>query len=226
MTTTPEPIFFNPALWAYIAQGIPITLQLTFFGFLIGAVLGLPIMLARRAKTAALRWLARAYIEVFRGVPLIVWLFIIYQGSTQFDPGLQSTFTSMNSAILGFGLVSAAYMAEIYRGCLSAVASGQYEAGYALGMGTRSLNRTVIWPQMLRIAIPASASYAIGLLKDTSIAMTIGATEILWHARNATGNITTIQPYLVAGVMFIVLTLLAAFGSRRLDSTLRKRVAR
>jgi polar amino acid transport system permease protein len=223
---TPEPDFLNPALWAYLARGIPITLQLTIFGFLIGAVLGLPLMLARRSRVAPVRWVARAYIEVFRGVPIIVWLFMIYQGSTQFDPNLQNTFTSMNSAILGFGLVSAAYMAEIYRGCLGAVHAGQYEAGFALGMSTRAVNRAVIWPQMFRIAIPASASYMVGLLKDTSVAVTIGCTEILWYARNATGNITTIQPYLVAGLMFIALTLLAAFGSRRLDSVLRKRVAR
>lgn len=224
--TPVDPSFFNPALWSYIAAGIPITLELTFFGFLIGAVLGLPVMLGRRSHLAPVRWLARAYIELFRGVPLLVWLFLIYQGSTQFDPGLQSTFTSMNSAILGFGLVSAAYMAEIYRGCLGAVHHGQYEAAYALGMTGRDASRKVIWPQMFRIAIPASASYAIGLLKDTSIAMTIGCTEILWRARNATGNITTIQPYLVAGLIFIVLTLVAAYGSRRLDSTLRRRVAR
>lgn len=159
-------------------------------------------------------------------MPIIVWLFLIFQGSTQFDPELKNTFTSMNSAILGFGLISAAYMAEIYRGCLSAISNGQYEAAWALGMSSTDVNRQIIWPQMFRIAIPASASYAIGLIKDTSIAMTIGCTEMLYWARNAVGVQTTISPYLVAGIFYIALTLVAAYAARRLDASLRKKVAR
>lgn len=223
---TPDVSFTNPDLWSYILQGIPITLQLTIFGFLIGAVLGLPLMVMRRSPIAPVRWVARSYIEIFRGVPIIVWLFLIFQGSTQFDPALQDTFTSMNSAILGFGLISAAYMAEIYRGCLSAVNKGQYEAAWALGMKNSDVNQKVVWPQMFRIAIPASASYAIGLIKDTSIAMTIGCTEMVYWAKNAVGVQTTITPYVVAGIFFILLTLLAAYATRRVDTALRKKVAR
>jgi polar amino acid transport system permease protein len=211
--------------WLIIGDGIVATLQLTVVGFTIGAVAGLPLMVMRVARIWILRAAARCFIEITRGVPLIIWLFLIYNGPTQFDPALGAVFTSWLSAVLAIGLVSAAYMAEIYRGALRAVAPGQFEASRALGMSQLDTATRVVGPQMIRVAIPASASYAIGLLKDSSLASTIGVFEITYYATTASSNSSSVTPFFVAGVYYVALTLPSAWAARRLESRMLERVA-
>lgn len=212
-------------IWLIVAQGIAVTLQLTVVGFAVGAVLGLPLMVMRVAQLWILRVTARAFIEVARGVPLIIWLFLIYNGPTQFNPALGSTFTSWRSAVLAIGLVSAAYMAEIYRGALRAVNQGQFEASKALGMSQIDTASRIVGPQMVRVAIPASASYAIGLLKDSSLASTIGVFEITYYANTASSNSSSVTPFFVAGIYYVALTFPSAWAARRLESRMMERVA-
>lgn len=213
------------SVWEAVAQGVLTTVQLTVIGFALGAVLGLPVLAMRNSGMAPLRWTARSFIEVARGVPLIVWLFLIYNGPTQFDPSLGSFFSSWRSAVLALGLVSAAYMAEIYRGALRAVKQGQYEASRALGMSQVDMATRIIGPQMVRVAIPASATYAIGLLKDSSLASTIGVFEITYFASTESSNTSSVMPFFVAGVYYIALTFPTAWAARRLEGRLRRRVA-
>lgn len=211
--------------WLIVGHGIIATLQLTVVGFAIGAVLGLPLMVMRGAQIWILRFIARAFIEITRGVPLIIWLFLIYNGPTQFNPALGSVFTSWRSAVLAIGLVSAAYMAEIYRGALRAVSAGQFEASRALGMSQLDTATRIVGPQMIRVAIPASASYAIGLLKDSSLASTIGVFEITYYATTASSNTSSVMPFFVAGVYYVALTFPSAWAARRLESRMMERVA-
>jgi polar amino acid transport system permease protein len=212
-------------VWEAVAQGIVPTIELTVVGFALGSVLGLPVLALRISRIAPLRWAARTFIEIARGVPLIVWLFLIYNGPTQFDPSLGSVFTSWRSAVLALGLVSAAYMAEIYRGSLRAIKHGQYEASRALGMSQVDTATRIIGPQMVRVAIPASAAYAIGLLKDSSLVSTIGVFEITYHAGVVASNTSSVIPFFVAGVYYVVLTFAAAWAARRLEGRLRRGVA-
>jgi polar amino acid transport system permease protein len=213
-------------VWLEVAKGIPMTLQLTVFGFAIGAIAGIPLMLMRNSRLFPLRWVARALIELLRGVPPLVWLFLIFAGIPELDPALLSVLTPTTSAIIGLGLISSAYMAEIYRGCLSAISKGQWEASASLGMSKFSTATYVVGPQMLRISIPAAATYAIGLLKDSSIAYTIGALEITWHAWSQQQQLISVMPYVAAAVYFIAITFPAAWLARSIDSKLRRRVAR
>ncbi|XVX20452.1 amino acid ABC transporter permease [Actinomycetota bacterium] len=210
-----------------VGQGVGATLLLTVAGFLIGAVGGIPLLLLRISPIAPVRFVGRAIIEILRGVPPIVWLFMIFNGLPSLAPGLTSTFTPMRSAILGLGLISCSYMAEIYRGCLTAIKQGQWEASHALGMSTFDTAARVIGPQVMRIAVPAAATYAIGLLKDSSIAYSIGATELMWHAYNQMQiSSDAMTPYLVAGAFYILLTVPTAYLARTVDARLRRRVAR
>ncbi|MDF2824908.1 MAG: hypothetical protein K0R68_2316 [Mycobacterium sp.] len=211
--------------WLIVAQGIVATIQLTVVGFAIGAVLGLPLMVMRVAHLWVLRAAARTFIELTRGVPLIIWLFLIYNGPTQFNPALGSVFTSWRSAVLAIGLVSAAYMAEIYRGALRAVNQGQFEAGRALGMSQIDTASRIVGPQMVRVAIPSSASYAIGLLKDSSLASTIGVFEITYYATTASSNTSSVTPFFVAGIYYVALTFPSAWAARRLEARMMERVA-
>lgn len=216
----------TPSVWEAVAQGILTTVELTVVGFALGSVLGLPLLALRISGIAPLRWAARAFIEVARGVPLIVWLFLIYNGPTQFDPSLGSVFSSGRSAVLALGLVSAAYMAEIYRGSLRAIRQGQHEASRALGMSRVDTATRIIGPQMVRVAIPASASYAIGLLKDSSLASTIGVFEITYHASTVASSTSSVTPFFVAGVYYVALTIPSAWAARQLENRLRRGVAR
>lgn len=199
------------------------TIGLTVSALAIGAVGGIPLALGRRSQIPALRFLAVSLIEILRGIPPIVWLFIIYfglgTGFPQLDP--------LTSAIAGLGVISCAYMAEIYRGGLSAVAQGQWEASEALGMGRQSVLTFIIGPQVFRVSVPAAASYAIGLIKDSSVAYTIGVTEIVYFANDQSRQSSdALGPFFIAALVYVIMTIPCAWATRALDARLRMRVAR
>jgi polar amino acid transport system permease protein len=208
----------------YILDGLPTTLALTVVSMAVGAVAALPLMLARRSSSVVIRTIARLFIDVLRGVPPLVWLFIIFFGLGQEGISL----SPFNAAGLGLAAISAAYLAEIYRGGLMAVDKGQHEAGQALGLPRRSVFASVIAPQAFRVALPAIATYGIGLLKDTAIAYTIGVNEVLFRANHEaqSGAVSPMAALAFAGGLYVVFSVAAAFASRRLDGRLRAKVAR
>jgi len=208
---------------AAIALGVPSTVVVTALAFAMGAVLGVPLALARRSGPAPLRWLAQALIDVLRGIPPVVWLFFIYFGLgndvVRIEPLVAGT--------VGLGLIASAYLAEVYRGGLLAVHAGQQEAAEALGLSPGTTLARVVGPQAVRVALPGAATYLIGLLKDSSIVSTIGVTEMVFRA-NAVSRSTGdgLMPFLVAAALYIVLSAPLAWASRSLDARLRRRVAR
>jgi len=206
-----------------LAQGIGNTLIVTFGAFGVGAALGVPVALGRRSRRAVVRAVARAYVEIFRGVPLIAWVFIIYYGVAQEVGWLIG---SIPAAIVALGLVSGAYLGEIYRAAIGAVPRGQWEAAAAIGLGGRTTLVRVVMPQSFRVAIPPAGTYAVGLLKDSSIASIIGAPEITLHAFNlaqATGQGLPI--FLLAAGLYIALSVPLGLCSRWLDHRVRKQAA-
>lgn len=206
-----------------VLRGAPFTLLLTVVAFVLGAVGGIPLALARRSKILPLRWIARSIIELLRGIPPIVWLFFIYFGVGTSFPQINA----MMAAMVGLGAISCAYMAEIYRGGLLAISNGQWEAAEALGMGRQSVWSKVIGPQVFRVSVPAAATYAIGLLKDSSVAFTIGFTELTFFANEQSRQASAaILPFLYAAIIYMIMTIPCAWASRSLDARLRKRVAR
>lgn len=206
-----------------VLLGVPLTLLVTAASLTIGMVLGVPLVMGLRSSNTAIRIACRSVVNLLRGIPAIVWLFIIYFGVSI---GAYK-FAAVPAAVLGLGLISAAYMAEIYRGGISAVHSGQWEAGHALGVSNWTTFSRVIGPQALRVSIPSMASYAISLLKDSSIASTIGVTEIVFfttqEARSGGGGLTV---YLLAALMYVALSIPLGLLSRKLDASLRKKVSR
>ena len=206
-----------------ILQGVPMTIGLTVAALAIGAFGGIPLALGRRSNIPGIRFIAVSLIEVLRGIPPIVWLFIIYFGLGTALPMLDP----LTSAIIGLGLISCAYMAEIYRGGLSAITRGQWEAGEALGMGRQSVLTFIIGPQVFRVSVPAAASYAIGLIKDSSVAYTIGVSEIVYFANDQSRQSSdALGPFFLAALVYVIMTIPCAWATRALDARLRKRVAR
>lgn len=205
-----------------ILRGVPMTLLLTLAGLAIGAVGGIPLALLRRAPFLPVRLVARLVIDLLRGIPIIVWLFIIVFGLGPYIQNLDVTL----GAIIGLGIISSAYLAEIYRGGLAAIHHGQFEASTALGMTRLDTMARIVGPQVARVSIPAAATYGIGLLKDSSIAFTIGVQEVMyWTNDEARSRSDAIGPYVIAALVYIVLSVLCAWGARRLDTVLRRRVA-
>jgi len=208
---------------ATIASGIPVTVVLTLAAFAVGAVLGLPLCAVRMAAPGALRVVAAAFILTIQAVPPIVWLFFIFfgvgSGYVQLNP--------FTAAVIGLGLITAANMAEIYRGALAAVHVGQWEAAFALNLNAKHTFIDVIGPQLLRIATPSAATFMIGLLKDSAIASTIGVYEIAFQTYQLSQtSFRGLSIYIAAGLLYVALSLPVAVLARWLDASLRARVAR
>jgi polar amino acid transport system permease protein len=204
-----------------ISQGIVNTLVITFGAFAIGALLGLPLALARSSRWRPLRLLSISSIELLRGIPPIAWLFIAYYGLAQFEVRIES----IVAAIGGLGVVSAAYLAEIYRAGLRAVPDGQWEAGRAVGLTEREMYRNVIAPQALVTVFPPAATYAIGLLKDSAIASVIGAREITALALGEQQqSFEGLSVFLAAALIYLAISVPLGGISRWVDALLTRRL--
>lgn len=206
-----------------IASGIPLSIALTIVAFVSGAVLGMPLCGMRASNAQPVRVLSGALVLTLRSIPPIVWLFFIFFG-------LGADFIQISpfeAAALGLGLITAANMAEIYRGALTAIHPGQWEAAAALNLPPLYRFVDVIGPQLFRIALPSGATYAIGLLKDTAIASTIGVPEIAFEAYHTSQRtFHSLDVYAVAGLFYILISLSLAALTRWADVKLRARVAR
>ncbi len=206
-----------------ILRGLPWTIAVTLLAFLIGCILGFPIMMLRSSRFAVIRILTIGLISLIRAVPPLVWLFIIFfgLGSGVLEMG------PFTASLIGLGLIAATNMAEIYRGGLVAIQHGQWEAAAALNFGRRDTFRDIIGPQMFRVALPASATYVIGLMKDSAIASTIGVPEMAYQgARLTQETFKGLEIFGLVGLMYILISLPVAWMSRRADLYLRAKVAR
>ena len=187
-----------------ILAALPMTLLVTAASFVVGALLALPLMLGRRSRFAAVRMLAKLVIDVLRGIPPIVFVFILFFGVgselIRMEP--------LAAAIVGLALISAGHLAEAYRGGILAVPAGQFEAASALGLGRVTTSVSVIGPQAVRTAIPAMVTWLISLLKDSSVVSAIGVAEMMFVTQQiarTTGD--GITPYLIAAAIYILVGL-------------------
>lgn len=205
----------------FLLEGLTITVIVTLGSFAIGAVLGLPLALARRSTVRPLVWLATAFIEIARGVPPIAWVLMIFFGLGRvvvLDPVL--------AACLGLGAVSAAYLAENYRAGIAAVDHGQWEAAHALGLGSRDTFVRVIAPQGITVALPPSTTYLVGLLKDSAVVSVIGVADVSFQALTYTQQGHPGLPaFVAAGAVYLVVGIPLAVIARRSDSLVRSKVA-
>jgi His/Glu/Gln/Arg/opine family amino acid ABC transporter permease subunit len=200
-----------------IFAAAPVTLEVTATCFTVGALLGVVLVSGRRSRSWVVRSVSRVVIDVLRGIPPIVFLFIVFFG---IGSGA-ITLSPFQAAVIGLGLISAAHLAEIYRGSLLAVNRGQFEASQALGLGRTTTYVRVIGPQAMRVAIPGMVTWAISLLKDSAIVSTIGVAEIMLVAnQDARASGSSLTPFIIAALIYIALGTPLAFLSRYLERTL------
>lgn len=196
--------FFQNAL-PEMLKGTVVTLELTAVGVGMGIVLGLTAALARVYGGRWARWLSIGYIELFRGTPVLVQLFLVYYGL----PGIGLTLDRLTSAFLALGLNSGAYQAEYLRGALLAVGEGQMMAGRAVGLSRWKTIRHVILPQALRLAIPSWANEPVALLKSTAVAFLIAVPDLMTKAKAiAVQTYDPIGAYLAAAVVYLAMVFL------------------
>lgn len=201
-----------------LLRGVPMTLAVTAGALALGAVLALPVtLLVTRSRWGSVRAVSRLVVDLIRGVPPIVWIFLLYYGLATDVVRLEP----VTASILGLGLISSAYLAEVYRAGLLSVDAGQWAAARALGLSEPRLFVDVIAPQALRVAVPPAATFALNLLKDSAIASVLGVTDVAYQANHeaqlASDSLTL---YLLAGALYIVLGLPLAVVSRGLDRRL------
>ncbi len=209
-------------LWDVVRNlliGLQWTVALSLVAFIGGGVIGLLVMTLRISTLSAPRWLARVYIELFQGTPLLMQLFLVFFGVAL----LGIDISPWLAASLALTLFTSAYLAEIWRGCVESIAHGQWEASASLALSPLEQLRYVILPQAMRIAVAPTVGFSVQVVKGTAVTSIIGFTEL-----TKTGGMlanATFQPFMVYGFValgyFLLcypLSLSARYLERRLHA--------
>jgi len=200
------------------AEGALVTLLVSIGAMLLAIPLGMALALARRGRVKILQWIAGAYIEVFRGTPVLLQLYVLYYGLASFV-----RLEALWAAVLGLGLNYAAYEAEVYRAGIQAVPPGQMEAASALGMSRLLAWRRVLIPQAFRLALPGVTNDFIALLKDSSLVSVITVVEL---TKQMTITAVDVRGWLLPGAlcagMYFAMSYPLSVFSRRLETRLAR----
>jgi polar amino acid transport system substrate-binding protein len=207
-----------PTYLPLLLGGAVTTVEISVLAMALAVVAGLVIVLVRLYAIAPLRWLARAYVEVIRGTPLLIQLFLIYYGL----PEIGIRFNAFFAAILGLGLNYAASESENYRAGIESVPHGQTEAAFALGMSRWQTLRCVVLPQALRVVIPPVTNDFIAMFKDSSIVSVITMVELTKvYGRLAMSTYDYIGLGLMTAGIYFALSYPASILAGRLEKKLR-----
>ena len=212
---------FGPDGWGdELASGAWLTIRLAAATLPFGLVIGFFIAVSRRSRRRALRFVANAFTTVFRGLPELLTIFIVYYGgqlllqrlvSLVFDT--QITLSSFVAGMMALGLVFAAYASEVFIGAFRNIPVGHYDAAYALGMKRAPTLYKVILPQFVRLALPGVANLWLILLKDTALVSVIALSDLMRQTYVAVG--ATKQPfpfYLTACLIYLAMSIVSSFG--------------
>ena len=203
-----------------LGEGMVVTSMLFAVTLLFSLPLGLLVSFGRMAKNVVIRTIFKAYISIMRGTPLMLQLMVIYFGPYYLF-GITNSPSWKNSAVaIGFVLNYAAYFAEIYRGGIESMPKGQYEAAQILGYSKAQTFMRIILPQVIKIILPSITNETITLVKDTSLAFTIGIMEMFTISKALAASQTTMLPYVFAGIFYYVFNLIVAFLLELLEKKL------
>ena len=203
-----------------LGEGMVVTFMLFAVTLLFSLPLGLLVSFGRMAKNVVIRTIFKAYISIMRGTPLMLQLMVIYFGP-YYIFGITNSPSWKNSAVaIGFVLNYAAYFAEIYRGGIESMPKGQYEAAQILGYSKAQTFMRIILPQVIKIILPSITNETITLVKDTSLAFTIGIMEMFTISKALAASQTTMLPYVFAGIFYYVFNLIVAFLLELLEKKL------
>ena len=207
--------------WDFAYEILPQMLIATFntivaagVGYAIALVVGLVFLVGQRTPAKIVNAINREVVEFIRSTQLLIQLFVVYFVLSQFGV----TWSAWVCGMITIGLHFGTYLSEVYRGALEGVSKAQWEACRALNFSTVYTYRRIVLPQAFPIAIPGMGNYLVGIFKDTPLLSTIGVAE-LFHAATAVGgyNYRYLEPYTMVGVIFLILSVPAAMGIRKLE---------
>ena len=211
------------SFWKIFLPGLKVTIPLTVISFSIALVIATAMAMVQFANIKGLRQIARFYIWIFRGTPLLVQLFVVFYGL----PRAGILIDPFPAAVLVFSLNEGAYSAETMRAALEAVPAGQLEAGYCVGMSYLQIMRRIILPQAMRTAFPPLSNSLIAMVKDTSLAANITVTEMFMVTQRIVAR--TPEPlalYIEVGLIYLlfstVLAKLQGIGEKKLSTYQKK----
>ena len=215
--TTPDPFM---RIFLYVRTGIWTTISLTGISFVLVLFVGLFVALARLSKSKALRGISTVFVEVIRGIPLMVQLIFWYFAFPSVIQSVGESFKiqsfiafktdAISMAILGLTICYSAYMSEVYRAGIQSISKGQMEAARSLGMNYFQSMRFVILPQAIRVILPPVGNEFITLLKDSSLVSVVAVADMTRRGREfMAANFIPIQTWAMIALLYLVLTLLA-----------------
>ncbi|WP_158817490.1 amino acid ABC transporter permease [Methylocapsa sp. S129] len=210
-------VILIPRHMPFLIEGALVTVQLAVLSIAVGIVIGLVVALGRLSSFRPFRWALTTYVEIWRDVPLIVQLLVIYFTL----PEIGISLPAFAAGVLGLSLNVGAYLSEVFRAAILSVDSGQKDGGLSIGMSRVMIYRRIILPQALRIAVPTIGGYFIGLLKDTSLVSYISVSELLRNGVIIISNtFQSMQIYLMVALIYFVLSFVASILVARLERRL------
>lgn len=188
----------------YYIAGIKITLALSFFSLIIGSTLGAFVTLLKLSKIKFFRFIASVYIEIVRGTPMMVQIALVYFGSYVL---LGIDINGFLAALIAVSLNSAAYVAEIIRSGIQSIDKGQTEASRSLGISEKQTMRHIILPQAVKNILPALANEFVTLIKETSVASTIGVADLMFASKTVqSSSYQPFNPLIIVAIIYFIFT--------------------
>lgn len=212
---------FQQSFFPLLKAGLSFTVPLTILSFTFGLILAFLTALSRMSNFRPLKAVAKFYVWIIRGTPLLVQLFIIFFGL----PSIGITLDAFISAVIGFTLSVGAYNSEIIRSAIGSISKGQWEAAQALGMSKTQTMSYIILPQAIRVAIPPLANSFISLLKDTSLAAAITVSEMFQISQQITAR--TYEPlllYIEVALIYLIFSSVLSYVQSRMEIKFGKHV--
>ncbi len=211
-----------PVLLKYV----PLTLAMASVAMVLALALASLMAIVRVLRAPVLDPLTKVFISFFRGTPLLVQLFLFYYGLPQIFSFL-TAIDGVTAAVMGLTLHFAAYMAESIRAAITGVDRSQWEASLSVGMTTAQMMRRIILPQAARIAAPTLVNYFVDIIKSTSLAFTLGVTELMGAAqKEAAGSFLYFEAFIMVAIIYWVIVELLTMVQRQLEARLGKAHAR
>ena len=204
-----------------IGKYVPVTLLMAVSAMILAIIVAAILSIGQHHKTS--RWLVDFYVLIFRGFPTLVIFFVGYYGLPQLLHS-RSLVPASIAATICLALNDGAYLVEIFRSGIASVAKSQLETGLALGMSKSLVYRKIIIPQAIRVIIPPAGNTFVGLLKETSLAFSIGVTEIFGAGKLlATENFEYFDVYLVVGIWYVIMIYVYTLLQKQLEKRLARR---
>ncbi|MDD6401401.1 MAG: amino acid ABC transporter permease [Lachnospiraceae bacterium] len=204
-----------------LGEGMIATLTIFFFTLILALPFGLLLTFLRMSKLSIVRWIAKIYISIMRGTPLMLQLLVVFFGPYFLFGITVSASYRFAAVIIGFSLNYAAYFAEIYRAGIEGIPVGQYEACSVLGYTKSQTFFKIIFPQMVKRVIPPVTNEVITLVKDTSLAFALAYTEMFTLAKQLVAAEASIIPLFVAGLFYYVFNFIVAMIMEQIEKKMQ-----